>query len=45
MAVNLLNTSNIAKEKQTKVTERMGDWCEGEFKAKASTASRATRLI
>ena len=45
MAVNLLNTSSIAKEMQTKVTERMGDWFEAEFKAKANSASRRTRLI
>ena len=45
MAMNLLNTSSIAKEMQTKVTERMGDWFEAEFKAKANTASRRTRLI
>ncbi len=45
MAVNSLNTSSIAKEMQTKVTERMGDWFEAEFKAKANTASRRTRLI
>ena len=38
MAVNLLNTSSIAKEMQTKVTERMGDWFEAEFKAKADSA-------
>ena len=34
--MNLLNTSSIAKEMQTKVTERMGDWFEAEFKAKAN---------
>ena len=45
MAMNLLNTSSIAKEMQTKVTERMGDWFEAEFKAKANSASRRTRLI
>ena len=45
MAVNLLNTASIAKEMQTKVTERMGDWFEAEFKAKANAASRRTRLI
>ena len=45
MAMNSLNTSIIAKEMQTKVTERMGDWCEAEFKAKANAASRRTRLI
>ena len=45
MAVNLLNTSSIAKEMQTKVTERMGNWFEAEFKAKANSASRRTRLI
>ena len=45
MAVTLLNTSIIAKEMQTKVTERMGDWFEAEFKAKANAASRRTRLI
>ena len=45
MAMNLLNTSTIAKEMQTKVTERMGDWFEAEFKAKANAASRRTRLI
>ena len=43
--MNLLNTSSIAKEMQTKVTERMGDWFEAEFKAKANSASRRTRLI
>ena len=43
--MNLLNTSSIAKEMQTKVTERMGDWFEAEFKAKATAASRRTRLI
>lgn len=45
MAMNLLNTASIAKEMQTKVTERMGDWFEAEFKAKANAASRRTRLI
>lgn len=45
MAMNSLNTSIIAKEMQTKVTERMGDWFEAEFKAKANAASRRTRLI
>ena len=45
MAMNSLNTSSIAKEMQTKVTERMGDWFEAEFKAKANAASRRTRLI
>ena len=43
--MNSLNTSIIAKEMQTKVTERMGDWFEAEFKAKANSASRRTRLI
>ena len=43
--MNMLNTSIIAKEMQTKVTERMGDWFEAEFKAKANSASRRTRLI
>ena len=43
--MNLLNTATIAKEMQTKVTERMGDWFEAEFKAKANAASRRTRLI
>ena len=45
MAMNSLNTSIIAKEMQTKVTERMGDWFEAEFKAKANAAARRTRLI
>ena len=43
--MNLLNISSIAKEMQTKVTERMGDWFEAEFKAKANSARRRTRLI
>ena len=42
--MNSLNTSIIAKEMQTKVTERLGDWFEAEFKAKAIAASRRTRL-
>ena len=45
MAMNLIDTTSIAKEMQTKVTERMGDWFEAEFKAKANSASRRTRLI
>ena len=45
MAVNLIDTTSIAKEMQSKVTERMGDWFEAEFKAKANSASRRTRLI
>ena len=32
MAMNLLNTSSIAKEMQTKVTERMGDWLKQSLK-------------
>ena len=43
--MNSLNTASIAKEMQTKVTERMGDWFEAEFKARATAASRRTRLI
>ena len=45
MAMNLLNTASIAKEMQTKVTERMGDWFEAEFKAKANTASKRTVFV
>lgn len=45
MAMNSLNTSSIAKEMQTKVTERLGDWFEAEFKAKADAAARRTRVI
>ena len=45
MAMNLLNTSSIAKEMQTKVTERLGDWFEAEFKAKANAAARRARII
>lgn len=45
MAMNSLNTSSIAKEMQTKVTERLGDWFEAEFKAKADAAARRTRRI
>ena len=45
MAVNSIDTASIAKEMQTKVTERMGDWFEAEFKAKANAASRRTRII
>lgn len=45
MAVNSIDTASIAKEMQMKVTERMGDWFEAEFKAKANAASRRTRLI
>lgn len=45
MAVNLIDTASIAKEMQSKVTERMGDWFESEFKVKANSASRRTRLI
>ena len=45
MAVDLIDTSSVAKEIQMQVTERMGDWFEAEFKAKANTASRRTRLI
>lgn len=43
--MNSLNTSSIAKEMQTKVTERLGDWFEAEFKAKADAAARRTRVI
>ena len=43
--MNSLNTASIAKEMQTKVTERMGDWFEAEFKAKANAAARRTRVI
>lgn len=45
MAVNSIDTASVAKEMQTKVTERMGDWFEAEFKAKANAASRRTRII
>ena len=45
MAVNSIDTASIAKEMQMQVTERMGDWFEAEFKAKANSASRRTRLI
>ena len=37
--MNLIDTTSIAKEMKTKVTERTGDWFEAEFKAKANSAS------
>ena len=45
MAVDSIDTASVAKEIQMQVTERMGEWFEAEFKAKANAASRRTRLI
>lgn len=43
--VNQIDTANVAKEMQMQVTERMADWFEAEFKAKANSASRRARII